>query len=86
MWVAGFAPMERRQVAYAAFLNANPDIKEIAAFGSAQNPALDTQAKMEAVLKRQITAVWAAWDEFAKGAARPSSKRDARKLKSMVLI
>jgi simple sugar transport system substrate-binding protein len=44
--------MERRQVAYAAFLNANPDIKEIAAFGSAQNPALDTQAKMEAVLKR----------------------------------
>lgn len=35
VWVAGFAPMERRQVAYAAFLKANPDIKEIAAFGSA---------------------------------------------------
>lgn len=55
-------------------LKSNPDIKEIATFGSAQNPALDTQAKMEAVLKQypkgEITAVWAAWDEFAKGAAR----------------
>jgi simple sugar transport system substrate-binding protein len=74
VWVAGFAPMERRQVAYDKFLKANPDIKEIATFGSAQNPALDTQAKMEAVLKQypkgQITAVWTAWDEFAKGAAR----------------
>ncbi|MDQ0046213.1 simple sugar transport system substrate-binding protein [Paenibacillus polymyxa] len=74
VWVAGFAPMERRQVAYGAFLKSNPDIKEIATFGSAQNPALDTQAKMEAVLKQypkgEITAVWAAWDEFAKGAAR----------------
>ncbi|MNW25690.1 D-ribose transporter subunit RbsB [compost metagenome] len=74
VWVAGFAPMERRQLSYAKFLEENPDIKEIATFGSAQNPALDTQAKMEAVLKQypkgEITAVWAAWDEFAKGAAR----------------
>lgn len=74
VWVAGFAPMERRQLAYGTFMEANPDIKEIATFGSAQNPALDTQAKMEAILKQypkgEITAVWAAWDEFAKGAAR----------------
>ncbi|OPG96153.1 LacI family transcriptional regulator [Chryseobacterium mucoviscidosis] len=74
VWVAGFAPMERRQVAYGKFLKENPDIKEIATFGSAQNPALDTQAKMEAILKQypkgEITAVWTAWDEFAKGAAR----------------
>ncbi|MGC5773302.1 sugar ABC transporter substrate-binding protein [Paenibacillus pabuli] len=74
VWVAGFAPMERRQVAYGKFLKDNPDIKEIATFGSAQNPALDTQAKMEAILKQypkgEITAVWTAWDEFAKGAAR----------------
>ncbi|MFZ0579341.1 MAG: sugar ABC transporter substrate-binding protein [Psychrobacillus psychrotolerans] len=76
IWVAGFAPMERRQVAYENFLGENPGIKEIATFGAAtQNTALDTQSQMEAVLKQypnkgEITAVWAAWDEFAKGAVR----------------
>lgn len=74
VWVAGFAPMERRDVEYKKFLEENPEIKEIASFGTASNPALDSQTQMEAVLKRypkgEITAVWAAWDEFAKGAAR----------------
>ncbi|UTE77594.1 sugar ABC transporter substrate-binding protein [Rossellomorea sp. KS-H15a] len=76
IWVAGFAPMERRQAAYEEFLKGNPDIKEVAAFGAAsQNTALDTQAQMEAILKQypnkgDIDAVWAAWDEFAKGAVR----------------
>ncbi|MUT65490.1 sugar ABC transporter substrate-binding protein [Paenibacillus sp. NEAU-GSW1] len=75
VWVAGFAPMERRQVAYKAFQEKYPEIKEIGAFGNANNPAIDTQAQMEAILKQypnkgDITAVWAAWDEFAKGAAR----------------
>ncbi|MEK4487818.1 sugar ABC transporter substrate-binding protein [Psychrobacillus sp. FSL H8-0484] len=76
IWVAGFAPMERRQVAYEQFLKENQGIKEIATFGAAtQNTALDTQAQMEAILKQypnegEITAVWAAWDEFAKGAVR----------------
>ncbi|WP_341278172.1 sugar ABC transporter substrate-binding protein [Paenibacillus sp. FSL H8-0537] len=75
VWVAGFAPMERRQVAYKQFQEKYPDIKEIAAFGNANNPALDTQSQMEAILRQypnkgDITAVWAAWDEFAKGASR----------------
>lgn len=76
IWVAGFAPMERRQIAYKDFMDKNKDIKEIAAFGAAsQNTALDTQSQMEAILKKypnkgDITAVWAAWDEFAKGASR----------------
>lgn len=76
VWVAGFAPMERRQVAYQQFIAKNPDIKEIATFGAASaNTALDTQAQMEAILKQypnkgDISAVWTAWDEFAKGAAR----------------
>jgi len=76
IWVAGFAPMERRQLAYAKFLEDNPGIKEVSAFGAATaNTALDTQAQMEAILKQypnegDITAVWAAWDEFAKGAVR----------------
>jgi len=75
VWVAGFAPMERRQTAYAAFQAKYPNIKEIAAFGNANNPALDTQSQMEAILKQypnpgDIDAVWASWDEFAKGATR----------------
>ncbi|BBH21003.1 methylthioribose-binding protein [Paenibacillus baekrokdamisoli] len=75
VWVAGFAPMERRQTAYKAFQAKYPDLKEISAFGNATNPAMDTQAQMEAILKKypnkgDITAVWAAWDEFAKGASR----------------
>nr|WP_157277477.1 sugar ABC transporter substrate-binding protein [Paenibacillus taiwanensis] len=76
VWVAGYAPMERRQLAYKAFLDKYPDIKEVAAFGSVtSNTALDTQAKMEAILKQypkkgDIAAVWTAYDEFAKGAAR----------------
>lgn len=76
IWVAGFAPMEKRQITYDAFLKKYPDIKEIAAFGTASNnTALDTQSQMEAILKKypnkgDITAVWASWDEFAKGATR----------------
>ncbi|ANU14530.1 sugar ABC transporter substrate-binding protein [Planococcus halocryophilus] len=76
IWTAGFAPMERRQIAYEKFLADNPNIQEVTAFGSAtSNTALDTQSQMEAVLKQypnegEITAVWASWDEFAKGAVR----------------
>ncbi len=74
VWVAGFPPMESREISYKAFIEKYPDIKEISQFGDASNPQLDTQTRMEAVLKQypnkgDITAVWAAWDEFAKGAA-----------------
>ncbi|QHT63231.1 sugar ABC transporter substrate-binding protein [Paenibacillus lycopersici] len=72
VWVAGFPPMESRQITYASFLKKYPDIKEIAQFGDASQPQLDAQTRMEAILKQypekgSITAVWAAWDEFAKG-------------------
>ena len=75
VWVAGFAPMERRQESYKAFQAKYPDIKEIAAFGTADKPALDSQSQMEAILKQypnkgDISAVWATWDEFAKGAVK----------------
>ncbi len=86
VWVAGFAPMERRQIAYKAFMDANKDIKEIAAFGTAKDPALDTQAQMEAILKKypnkgDIAAVWTAWDEFAKGAARAIQQAGRNEIK-----
>jgi simple sugar transport system substrate-binding protein len=76
IWVGGFAPMEKRNRVYEIFLKRYPNIKEIARFGSATpNTALDTQAQMDAILKKypnkgDIAAVWAPWDEFAKGAVR----------------
>jgi simple sugar transport system substrate-binding protein len=76
IWVAGFAPMERRKEAYDAFMKDNKGIEEIATFGSVtSNTALDTQSQMEAVLKQypnkgDIDAIWAPFDEFAKGAVR----------------
>ncbi|MFC7441962.1 sugar ABC transporter substrate-binding protein [Laceyella putida] len=76
IWVGGFAPMERRNVIYEAFQKRYPHIKEVARFGNASsNTALDTQSQMEAILKKypnkgDIDAVFAPWDEFAKGATR----------------
>jgi len=76
IWVAGYTPMERRHVIYEAFKKRYPNIKEVAKFGTASaNTALDTQAQMEAILKKypnkgDIDAVFATWDEFAKGATR----------------
>lgn len=76
VWVGGFTPMERRNVMYEAFKKRYPSIKEIARFGNAsQNTALDTQSQMEALLQKypnkgDIDAVFAPWDEFAKGVTR----------------
>lgn len=76
VWVGGFTPMERRNVMYEAFKKRYPGIKEIARFGNAsQNTALDTQSQMEALLQKypnkgDIDAVFAPWDEFAKGVTR----------------
>lgn len=76
IWVGGFAPMEKRNRVYDIMLQRYPEIKEVAKFGNASsNTSLDTQTKMEAVLKQfpnkgDIKAVWAPWDEFAKGATR----------------
>jgi simple sugar transport system substrate-binding protein len=75
VWVGGFAPMENRDVIYSAFKKRYPNIKEVAKFGNASNnTALDTQTQMEAILQKypkgKIDAVFAPWDEFAKGATR----------------
>ncbi|KAB2861660.1 MAG: sugar ABC transporter substrate-binding protein, partial [Exiguobacterium chiriqhucha] len=75
IWVGGFTPMERRHTIYDAFLKRYPGITEVAKFGSAtNNTTLDTQSQMEAILKKypegEIDAVFAMWDEFAKGASR----------------
>jgi simple sugar transport system substrate-binding protein len=76
VWVGGFAPMERRSVMIDAFYKRYPNIKEVARFGTAtNNTALDTQAQVEALLKKypkkgDLDAIFASWDEFAKGAVK----------------
>ncbi|MCP8968143.1 sugar ABC transporter substrate-binding protein [Ectobacillus ponti] len=76
VWVGGFAPMERRSVIIDAFYKRYPGIKEVARFGTASaNTALDTQAQVEALLKKypnkgDLDAIFATWDEFAKGAVK----------------
>ncbi|KIL43485.1 protein: sugar ABC-type transporter, substrate-binding protein/ transcriptional regulator, lacI family [Jeotgalibacillus alimentarius] len=76
VWAGGFTPLERRNVIYEAFLEHYPNIEEVARFGSvSNNTALDSQNQMEAVLKKypeegSIDAVFAPYDEFAKGVTR----------------
>lgn len=75
IWVGGFTPMDRRKVIIDAFYKRYPDIKEVARFGKASsNTMLDTQAQVEALLKKypkgQLDAIFATWDEFAKGATK----------------
>lgn len=76
VWVGGFSPMERRNVMIDAFYKRYPNIKEVARFGTASNnTALDTQTQVEALLKKypkegELDAIFATWDEFAKGAVK----------------
>ncbi|MBC6974976.1 sugar ABC transporter substrate-binding protein [Bacillus sp. Xin] len=76
VWVGGFAPMERRSVIIDAFYKRYPNIKEVARFGTASNNTpLDTQTQVEALLKKypnkgDLHAIFASWDEFAKGAVK----------------
>jgi simple sugar transport system substrate-binding protein len=86
VWVGGFAPMENRNVIYNAFKQRYPEIKEIAKFGNASNnTALDTQTQMEAILQKypkgQIDAVFAPWDEFAKGVTRAIQQAGRNEIK-----
>jgi len=87
IWVGGFTPMERRNVMVEAFKKRYPNIKEIARFGNASsNTALDTQAQMEALLQKypnkgDIDAVFAPWDEFAKGATRAIQQAGRNEIK-----
>jgi simple sugar transport system substrate-binding protein len=87
VWVGGFTPMERRNTMYEAFKKRYPGIKEVARFGNAsQNTALDTQSQMEALLQKypnkgDIDAVFAPWDEFAKGVTRAIQQAGREEIK-----
>jgi simple sugar transport system substrate-binding protein len=86
LWVAGFPPMERRQVIYKKVLQENPGIKELELIGavSADVPG-DTANKMGAVLakypKGQIDAIWGSWDAFAEGAYKALKENGRTEIK-----
>lgn len=73
LWVAGFPPMERRQVIYEKVLKENPGIKQLESIGAVSTDVQgDTANKIGAILakypKGQLDAIWGAWDAFSQGA------------------
>ncbi|WP_075182447.1 sugar ABC transporter substrate-binding protein [Pantoea sp. 1.19] len=73
LWVAGFPPMERRQVVYDKLLQENPGIHQLESIGAVSTDVQgDTANKVGAILakypKGKIDAIWGAWDAFSQGA------------------
>jgi simple sugar transport system substrate-binding protein len=86
LWVAGFPPMERRQVIYQRLLKEKPGIQELELIGavSADVPG-DTANKVGAALakypKGQIDAIWGSWDAFAQGAYKALKENGRTEIK-----
>ena len=86
LWVAGFPPMERRQVIYKQTLAANPGIKELASVGAVSSDVPgDTANKVAAILakypKGQIDAIWGSWDAFTQGAYKALKENGRTEIK-----
>ncbi len=70
VYVPGIAPLDRRHVAWVETLEANPGIKEVAQFGTLDNPIANSvanQARAALQANPTISVVFAPYDEFAKG-------------------
>ena len=70
-YVAGFAPLDRRNEVFKQVLAANPGLANVATFGTvSDSTAAETQTQAAAVLTANpdIKAIFAPYDEFAKGA------------------
>lgn len=70
VYVPGIAPLDRRDVAWTEFKEANPGVTEAAMFGTLDNPIANSVANQaRAVLQANptISVVFAPFDEFAKG-------------------
>lgn len=87
MWIAGFPPMERREVVYREFLNAGK-IEEVAFVGEVgdfSNVAGLNANAIGALLTRfpqgEIDAIWASWDAFATGAFTALRENDRTEVK-----
>ena len=71
VYVAGFAPLDRRDAVFQEVLAANPGLKNVATFGTvSDSTAAEVQTQAAAVLLANpgIKAIFAPYDEFAKGA------------------
>lgn len=75
-YAAGFVPQENRYALYKLLFSKYTGLQEVATFGPVSaSTALDSQTKMEAILQQfpgegEIDAVWAGWEEWAKGASK----------------
>lgn len=71
VYVPGFAPLERRDAVWAAVKKANPGIREVARWGVIDGTTAASVASQTAAALRAnpgITAIFAPYDEFARGA------------------
>ncbi len=70
VYVAGIAPLDRRDETWVAVKAANPGIEELAMFGTLDNPIANSvanQARSVLQANPSITVMFAPYDEFAKG-------------------
>lgn len=73
VYVSGFAPLDRRNETWEAFKAANPGINQVAQIGVvADNTAAQVAEQAKAALQANpgVTAIFAPYDEFAKGAVQ----------------
>jgi len=71
IYVAGFAPLDRRHAVWVDTLKANPGIHQVAQWGTANSPVATNVADQTAAVFRAhpgISVIFAPWDEFARGA------------------
>ncbi|KFG98111.1 sugar ABC transporter substrate-binding protein [Burkholderia paludis] len=71
VYVAGFAPLDRRDAAWRDFKRAHPNVREQARWGTVDNPIAQSVANQAAAAYRahpDIRVVFAPYDEFARGA------------------
>lgn len=72
VYVAGFAPLDRRHAVWQALKQAHPGIREAASWGTAASPVATAVADQSTAAFRAhptISVVFAPWDEFARGAS-----------------
>ncbi len=70
VYVAGIAPLDRRDETWVKVKEANPGIEELAMFGTLDNPIANSvanQARSVLQANPSITVMFAPYDEFAKG-------------------
>jgi len=86
LWVAGFPPMERRQVVYKEVLQKNPGLKELELIGAVSADVQgDTANKVGAALTKypqgQLDSIWGSWDAFAQGAYKALMENGRKEVK-----